>query len=48
MGEIDKHHWRLPDPSLAEGDAATIRSAFMAVIERIERKVDEWVSEIES
>ena len=48
MGEIDKHHWGLPDPSLAEGDAATIRSAFMTVIDRIENKVDEWVREIES
>ena len=48
MGEIDKGHWGLPDPSRAEGDAATIRSAFMAVIDCIESKVDEWVREIES
>lgn len=48
MGEIDKRHWDLPDPSRAAGDAATIRSAFMAVIDRIESKVDEWVREIES
>ena len=48
MGEVDKHHWGLPDPSRAEGDAAAIRSAFMAVIDRIENKVDEWVREIES
>ena len=48
MGEIDKHHWGLPDPSRAEGDAATIRSVFMAVIDRIESKVDGWVREIGS
>ena len=48
LGQIDKHHWGLPDPSRAGGDAATIRSAFMAVIDRIESKVDEWVREIES
>ena len=48
MGEIEKYHWGLPDPSRAEGDAATIRSAFMAVMDRIESKVDDWVREIES
>ena len=48
MGEVEKHHWGLPDPSRAEGSAAAIRSAFMAVIDRIENKVDEWVREIES
>ena len=48
MGEVEKHHWALPDPSRAEGSAAAIRSAFMAVIDRIENKVDEWVREIES
>ena len=48
MGEVDKHHWGLPDPSRAEGDAAAIRNAFMAVIDRIENKVDEWVRESES
>ena len=32
----------------AEGNAAAIRSAFMAVIDRVENKVDEWVREIES
>ena len=48
MGEVDKHHWGLPDPSRAEGNAAAIRGAFMAVIDRIESKVDEWVREIES
>lgn len=45
MGEVEKHHWGLPDPSRAEGDEAAIRSAFMAVIDRIENKVDEWVRE---
>ena len=48
MGEVEKHHWGLPDPSRAEGSAADIRSAFMAVIDRVENKVDEWVREIES
>ena len=48
MGEVEKHHWGLPDPSRAEGSAAAIRCAFMAVIDRIENKVDEWVREIES
>ena len=48
MGEVEKHHWGLPDPSRAEGDAAAIRSAFMAVIDRIENKVDEWVRGSES
>ena len=48
MGEVEKHHWGLPDPSRAEGSAAAIRSAFMVVIDRIENKVDEWVREIES
>ena len=42
MGEIEKHHWGLPDPSQVEGDEAAIRSAFMTVIDRIEDKVDEW------
>ena len=48
MGEVDKHHWGLPDPSRAEGDEAAVRSAFMAVIDRIENKVDEWVCEAKS
>ena len=47
MGEVEKHHWGLPDPSRAEGSAAAIRSAFMAVIDRIENKIDEWVQEID-
>ena len=45
MGEVEKHHWGLPDPSRVEGDDEVIRSAFMAVIDRIENKVDEWVRE---
>ena len=48
MGEVDKHHWGLPDPSRAEGDEAAVRSAFMAVIDRIENKVDEWLRESQS
>ena len=45
MGEVEKYHWGLPDPSRVEGDDAAIRSAFMAVIDRIEVKVDEWARE---
>ena len=45
MGEVAKHHWGLPDPSRIEGDDAVIRNAFMAVIDRIEVKVDEWARE---
>ena len=48
MGEVEKHHWGLPDPSRVEGDDEVIRSAFMAVIDRIENKVDEWVLEAQS
>ena len=48
MGEVEKHHWGLPDPSRVEGDDEAIRSAFMAVIDRIENKVDEWVREAQS
>ena len=48
MGEVEKHHWGLPDPSRVEGDDEVIRSAFMAVIDRIENKIDEWVLEAQS
>ena len=48
MGEVDKDHWGLPDPSRVEGDDDAIRSAFMAVIDRIEDKVDEWVRDSQS
>ena len=48
MGEVEKHHWGLPDPSKIEGDEVAIRSAFMSVIDRIENKVDEWVRETQS
>lgn len=48
MGEFEKHHWGLPDPSRVEGDDDAVRSAFMAVIDRIENKVDEWVREAQS
>ena len=48
MGEVEKHHWGLPDPSRGEGDEAAIHSAFMAVIDRIENQVDEWLREIQS
>ena len=46
MGEVDKDHWGLPDPSRVRGENDAIRSAFMAVIDRIENKVDEWVEEV--
>ena len=47
MGEVEKIHWGLPDPSRVEGDQETVRSAFLAVIDRIENKVDEWLREIQ-
>ena len=47
MGEVDKIHWGLPDPSREEGDEEAVRSAFVAVIDRIENKVDEWLREIQ-
>ena len=43
MGNVEKGHWGLPDPSRVEGDEAVIRDAFMSVIDRIEGKVDEWM-----
>ena len=48
MGEVEKLHWGLPDPSRVEGDDEAVRSAFMAVIDRIENKVDEWAREAQS
>ena len=48
MGEVEKHHWGLPDPSRVEGDDEAVRSAFMAVIDRIENKVDEWAREAQT
>ena len=48
MGEVEKHHWGLPDPSRVEGDDEAVRSSFMAVIDRIENKVDEWAREAQS
>ena len=47
MGEVEKIHWGLPDPSRVEGDQEAVRSAFLAVIDRIENKVDEWLREIQ-
>ena len=46
MSDIEKMHWGLPDPSRVEGDNATIREAFMSVIDRIELQVDEWMGEV--
>jgi hypothetical protein len=47
MGEVEKIHWGLPDPSGVEGDEEAVRSAFLVVIDRIENKVDEWLREIQ-
>ena len=43
MGNVEKWHWGLPDPSRVEGDGEVIRDAFMSVIDCIEGKVDEWL-----
>jgi arsenate reductase len=45
MGEVEKIHWGLPDPSRVEGSDAGIEAAFMSVIDRIEDKVDSWLRE---
>ena len=45
MGDVQKVHWGLLDPSRTEGSDEVIRAAFMAVIDRIESKVDEWARE---
>jgi arsenate reductase len=45
MGEVEKIHWGLPDPSRVEGSDADIEAAFMSVIDRIEDKVDSWLRE---
>jgi arsenate reductase len=45
MGEVEKIHWGLPDPSRVEGTDADIEAAFMSVIDRIEDKVDSWLCE---
>ena len=46
MSDVEKMHWGLPDPSRVDGDDETVRAAFMAVIDRIELKVDEWTGEM--
>ena len=43
MGDAERWHWGLPDPSRVERSDAVIRDAFMSVIDRIEGKVDEWM-----
>ena len=45
MGDVQKVHWGLPDPSRTEGSDEVIRAAFMAVIDRSESRVDEWARE---
>ena len=46
MSDVEKLHWGLPDPSRVDGDDEAVRAAFMAVIDRIELKVDEWMGEV--
>ena len=46
MSDVEKVHWGLPDPSRVDGDDETVRAAFMAVIDRIELKVDQWMGEV--
>ena len=46
MSDVERVHWGLPDPSRVDGDDETVRAAFMAVIDRIELKVDEWMGEV--
>ena len=46
MSDVEKVHWGLPDPSRVDRDDETVRAAFMAVIDRIELKVDEWMGEV--
>ena len=46
MSDVEKMHWGLPDPSRVDGDDETVRAAFMAVIDRIELKVDDWMGEV--
>ena len=46
MSDVEKMHWGLPDPSRVNRDDETVRAAFMAVIDRIELKVDEWMGEV--
>ena len=43
MGNVERWHWGLPDPSRVEQSDAVIRDAFRSVIDRIEGKVDEWM-----
>lgn len=45
LGMVEKIHWGLPDPSRVEGGDAVIQAAFMSVIDRIEKKVDDWLRE---
>ena len=45
MSDVEKMHWGLPAVRV-DGDDETVRAAFMAVIDRIELKVDEWMGEV--
>ncbi len=46
IGDAERIHWSLPDPSIIDGNEDVIRSAFMSVIDRIEAKIDDWVNEV--
>ena len=46
MSDVEKVHWGLPDPSRVNGDDETVRAAFMALLDRIERQVEEWMGEV--
>ncbi len=48
MGEFERMHWGLPDPSIINGDDGAIRTAFMLLIDRIEAKIDDWINEARS
>jgi len=39
FGDTLKVHWSLPDPSKLEGSEATIRDAFIAVMQTIEQRI---------
>ena len=48
IGEFERMHWGLPDPSIINGDDGAIRTAFMLLIDRIEAKIDDWINEAQS
>ena len=40
LGEVEKVHWGLSDPSAVAGDEATRRAAFMATIETLRGRIE--------